>query len=94
MTSEKAFVLMAKTLLEKALEIEADSGTGMHYQSRKAELERARLLAHECLDLIGRIETKTALEWQAKTGKRIVWRLENWGLSDQIGKNPKRGPKK
>ena len=77
MRASQELRIVAAQLLEKARELEDLDGTGTQFSFRKAEIEVCQRLQERLGEILNRMDSTTALEWQKATGKRLVWQL--WG---------------
>lgn len=75
MLSEKVFLLLARTLHEKAKELSADVDSRRDFSARLAEIGLCRKIISDAEKQLDTIENKLALEWQRTTKKRLVWQL-------------------
>jgi hypothetical protein len=75
MRSETLLQLLSKVLHEKCAELAKDADSRADFQARLAEIALSRQIILELQKALDTTENKLALEWQAVTKKRLVWKL-------------------
>jgi hypothetical protein len=75
MRSESLCVLLSKVLHEKCHELSQDADSRRDFQARLAEISLSKQIISELEKALDVTENKLALEWQATTKKRLVWKL-------------------